>query len=66
MKVIMPLLLIAISFAIYMLPAVVAMKRAHNNRLAIIVGTVVTGWTGLGWLFMLVWACTANVERPHR
>ncbi len=32
--------------------------------MAITVLNVVLGWTGLGWIGALVWACTTDVEPP--
>ncbi len=54
--------------AIYFIPAFVASRRHHRNRLAIGVLNLLAGWTGVGWIAALVWACTADVEseRPLR
>jgi hypothetical protein len=63
------LLLLLISGAVYFLPAIVAWKRYHRNRLAIVVLNVLLGWTLVGWVVAIVWACTADVDvdlRPAR
>jgi succinate dehydrogenase/fumarate reductase cytochrome b subunit len=48
---------------VYMLPALIASGRKHNNTGAIGVLNLVGGWTGLLWLAALVWAFTDNVEK---
>jgi T4 superinfection immunity protein len=45
--------------AVYFVPAIVAGLRDHHQLLAIWVLNVLLGWTGLGWIVALVWACTA-------
>jgi Superinfection immunity protein len=45
------------SFA-YFLPWIVAGTRNHHNRGAIFVLNVLLGWTFVGWVIALVWACT--------
>ena len=46
----------------YMLPGIVASARRHRNRLAIGMLNLLLGWTLLGWIGALVWACTADIE----
>ena len=48
---------------IYLFPAIVASVREHNNFLAIFVLTLFTGWTTIGWIAALVWACTSNTKK---
>lgn len=50
--------LIAAAIAIYFVPAIVAHRRDHHNRMAITVLTFLLGWTIIGWAGALVWACT--------
>lgn len=52
------LLLVALGF-IYFLPAGVASGRGHQSSGAILVLNLFLGWTLLGWVAALVWACTA-------
>ena len=47
---------------IYFVPAIVAFFRSHRQRLAILALNALTGWTFLGWIGSLVWACTSDVE----
>jgi hypothetical protein len=43
---------------IYFTPAIVANGRRHHNRYAILILDLLLGWTVLGWIIALVWACT--------
>ena len=50
-------LLISLSLAVYFIPTLVAFHRLHYNRGAIFVLNLCLGWTLLGWVAALVWAC---------
>jgi hypothetical protein len=45
---------------IYFVPAMVAHKKHHPNATAIFVLDLFLGWTFIGWVLALVWACTNN------
>jgi hypothetical protein len=45
---------------LYLVPAIIAVIRAHHNAIAITVVNFLLGWTFLGWVAALVWACTAK------
>ena len=45
--------------ALYMLPALIAWNRGHQNTLAIAVLTAFLGWSALGWIAAPVWAYAA-------
>ena len=60
-KIIAILYLIVFIF-IYFIPSFVAYKRLHNNKLAILICNIFLGWTFVGWVISLVWACTDNIE----
>jgi hypothetical protein len=47
-----------VGLAIYFIPASVALAREHENALAITTLNLFLGWTLLGWVIALVWACT--------
>ena len=51
-----PVLVIAALF--YFVPAIVAGTREHHQTFAIVILNVVGGWTLVGWVVALVWACT--------
>ena len=50
----------------YFAPWLIAMFRNHHNRSAIAVLNLLLGWTLLGWIIALVWACTATHEDASR
>jgi hypothetical protein len=43
---------------IYFIPAIVAWRRRHHNEMAIGILNLFLGWTLIGWVIALVWACT--------
>lgn len=43
---------------IYFIPFIVASNREHPQTGAIFVLNLFAGWTFVGWLIALVWACT--------
>ena len=46
--------------AIYFIPTIVAFSRNKNNRTAIFVLNLFLGWTLVGWIVSLVWACISD------
>lgn len=48
--------------AFYLLPLFLAFARGHASRWAILIVTVLLGWTVLGWFIALIWAAS----NPHR
>jgi Superinfection immunity protein len=52
------LLILTVLLAFYCIPMLVAMSRSHRQLLAIVVLNFLLGWTLLGWVGALVWACT--------
>lgn len=53
---------ILIWIAVWMIPAVVAYYREHHNKTAILLVTVLLGWTVIGWIAALIWSVTAVRE----
>jgi len=53
--------LFVLSFAgfLYFIPSIVAKIRQHQQSLAVFILNLFLGWTCLGWVIALVWACTA-------
>ena len=46
--------------ALYLLPTIVAVARGKKNILGIVLVNVLLGWTFIGWIIALVWACTVK------
>ena len=53
---ILELLFVALIFAFYFLPTLIAFLRQHKNKLAIFLLNLLLGWTVLGWVVSLVWS----------
>lgn len=49
--------LLLLGFAAYFLPSLIAGIRDHRNRGAICLVNALLGWTFVGWVVALVWAC---------
>ena len=49
---------LAFSLALLFLPTLVANSRRHPNTLAIFMVNLFFGWTFIGWVVSLIWACT--------
>ena len=47
---------------LYILPGLVASMREHRQMLAIWMLNILLGWTLLGWVAAMVWACTTSRE----
>ncbi|AIA65027.1 immunity to superinfection [Cronobacter phage S13] len=56
------LAIVVVCLAITFLPAIIAYRRKHNQKLAIFMLTLFTGWTFIGWVVAIVWASTSDVE----
>ena len=55
------IILMLIAFS-YFLPTFVAIGRGHKEFLGISIINIFLGWTLLGWVVALAWACTSNVK----
>jgi RsiW-degrading membrane proteinase PrsW (M82 family) len=54
-------LMVVVTFvllAIYFAPAIISSDRKHPNKTAIFVLNFFLGWTFIGWIAALIWACT--------
>lgn len=45
--------------ALYFVPTFIAMGRSHHQVAAIFMLNLLLGWTVLGWIGAMIWACTA-------
>jgi hypothetical protein len=50
------------SLIVYFVPAIIAADRRHRQATAIFFLDLFLGWSLLGWVAALVWACTNPVE----
>ena len=48
-----------ILIGLYFLPGIVAQARGHKSAGGIAILNFFLGWTALGWIIALVWACSA-------
>ena len=48
----------AVCIVAYLLPAVIAFRRNHHQRMAIFALNLLLGWSVIGWVGSLVWALT--------
>ena len=53
-----------IFFLMYFVPAMVAGKRECAHKTAIVVLNIFAGWTFIGWVAALVWACADSMKAP--
>ena len=59
------MVLLAITFPIYIAPSLVALGRKHEQLAMVVVINVLLGWTGLGWLIALIWAAVGKSKRAE-
>jgi hypothetical protein len=45
---------------IHFLPAFIAVVREHRNAGMIFILNLLLGWTVIGWVILLVWACVGE------
>ena len=55
-------LVITLSLAIYLAPAIVAWRRGVSGAGMIFVFNVLIGWTVLGWMAMFIWAMAGDTH----
>lgn len=58
----MDFILIFLVIFLYFLPSVIGGKKRNIN--AIFVLNLFLGWTAIGWIVAMVWACTKDPEQP--
>lgn len=59
-------IVLLISILVYLIPAIVAERRHHPQKIAIFVLNLLLGWTFLGWVISLVWACTTTQQQLEK
>lgn len=55
-----------VTLAVQMIPWFVALARGHNSSLSIFVLSFFLGWTCIGWVVALVWACSGDTRSIDR
>jgi hypothetical protein len=53
---------LALMIISYWFPTLLAFHWRHRNRVAILIVNFFFGWTLVGWVISLIWACTDNRE----
>jgi hypothetical protein len=53
-----------LSLGMYLLPGIVATLRHHRHAAGIWLLDIFLGWTFLGWIGALIWACTSPDAAP--
>jgi hypothetical protein len=55
-------ILFAVVFYLYMLPAFLGRKRGVNNLGTLTMFNLLLGWTVLGWIVALLWAVSGQTK----
>jgi len=53
------LIFMLILMGVYFLPSIIAAIRRHHNGISIALLNLFLGWTFIGWLIALIWACSS-------
>lgn len=51
---------------VYVAPTIVAALRNHRSAGGILVLNMMLGWTIIGWILALIWACADTGQRRAR
>ena len=52
-----------VGLIVYFIPTIIAIKRDHPNKVAIILLNFLLGWVGIGWIGALIWSVLAIPEQ---
>jgi len=58
------LLFLLVAIPVYLLPAIIASTRKHQNSGAIFLVNLFLGWSGAAWLVAFIWSLTAVDKKP--
>jgi hypothetical protein len=50
-------LLVIACVIVYFLPTLIAMLRDHPQKIQIFILDLLSGWSGVGWVLAVIWAC---------
>lgn len=56
------LILMIIMGFLYFFPIIVAHDRKHSKVLSIFICNLFFGWTFIGWVISLIWACNEKIK----
>lgn len=45
---------------VLIMPIIVAFRRRHQSRYAILIFMIFFGWTGVGWIIALIWSLSGT------
>lgn len=65
MEIIRALIVLALGVGLYFLPSIIAFSRGHKLAVTTLMVNFFFGWTLLGWVIALVWAC-AHFDDPRQ
>jgi len=54
---------IVLLLTLYFIPSGVAVLRHHSNAMPVFLTNLFFGWTGVGWIVVLIWSFSSNVTR---
>ena len=54
-----------VGLIIYFIPTIIAIKRDHPNKVAIILLNFLLGWAIIGWIGSLIWSVLAIPEQKE-
>jgi hypothetical protein len=60
------IILVVGALALYFLPAIISSQRNAAHGGGIFVVNLLFGWTIIGWIAALIWACTDSPESGAR
>ena len=55
-----------IIIVLYFLPTAVAVYREHHKMAGIVCLNIIIGWTGLGWMLLLMYSVLSNVQAKQQ
>ena len=56
------IIIIIVCALLYFVPAFIAYSRKHDSKGWVLFLNIILGWTGLGWLFCLLWAAFGKTK----
>lgn len=60
------LLVFACWMVFYLIPSFIASIKRHQSYKAIIILNMFFGWTLFGWIFVLIWSLTGDIEDKNK